>query len=84
MQILFGVLGLARMMRYIPQAVMTGFVNALGILIFMAQVPHILGHGPLVWGFFAITLAIVIGLPRVFTAVPPTDCHCVINVNCRL
>ncbi|MBT0721167.1 SulP family inorganic anion transporter [Tatumella sp. TA1] len=70
LQILFGVLGLARMMRYIPQAVMTGFVNALGILIFMAQVPHILGHGPLVWVFFAVTLAIVIGLPRVFTAIP--------------
>ncbi|WP_411015435.1 SulP family inorganic anion transporter, partial [Salmonella sp. s51992] len=35
-QILFGLLGLARMMRYIPRSVMTGFVNALGILIFMA------------------------------------------------
>ena len=54
-QILFGWLGLARMMRYIPQSVMTGFVNALGILIFMAQVPHIIGHGPMVWLFFAIT-----------------------------
>ena len=37
-QILFGVCGLARMMRYIPRSVMTGFVNALGILIFVAQV----------------------------------------------
>ena len=32
-QILFGVLGMARLMRFIPQSVMTGFVNALGILI---------------------------------------------------
>ncbi len=39
-QILFGVLGMARLMRFIPTAVMTGFVNALGILIFFAQVPH--------------------------------------------
>ncbi|WP_241606874.1 SulP family inorganic anion transporter [Rosenbergiella australiborealis] len=70
LQILFGVLGLARMMRYIPQAVMTGFVNALGILIFLAQMPHILGHGAMVWVFFAITLLIVLGLPRMFTAIP--------------
>lgn len=39
-QILFGVLGMARLMRFIHGAVMTGFVNALGILIFFAQVPH--------------------------------------------
>ncbi len=45
-QILFGVAGLARMMRYIPLSVMTGFVNALGILIFFAQVPHIWGDNP--------------------------------------
>lgn len=70
LQILFGWLGLARMMRYIPQSVMTGFVNALGILIFMAQVPHIIGHGPMVWLFFAVTLIIVLGLPRLFTAIP--------------
>lgn len=69
-QLAFGWLGLARMMRYIPQSVMTGFVNALGILIFMAQVPHILGHGPIVWVFFAVTLVIVLGLPRIFTAIP--------------
>jgi SulP family sulfate permease len=42
-QILFGVLGMARLMRFIPTAVMTGFVNALGILIFFAQVPHFWG-----------------------------------------
>ena len=37
-QIVFGVTGLARVMRYIPRSVMIGFVNALGILIFAAQV----------------------------------------------
>ncbi|HAI04572.1 MAG TPA: transporter, partial [Pantoea sp.] len=40
-QILFGLAGLARMMRYIPRSVMLGFVNALGVLIFFAQVPHV-------------------------------------------
>ncbi|MEL4014613.1 SulP family inorganic anion transporter [Dryocola clanedunensis] len=69
-QILFGVTGLARMMRYIPLSVMTGFVNALGILIFFAQVPHVWGNSPLVWGLFAATLAIVLLLPRVFKTVP--------------
>lgn len=69
-QILFGVSGLARMMRYIPLSVMTGFVNALGILIFFAQVPHIWGNNPLVWGLLAFTLAIVLLLPRVFKMVP--------------
>lgn len=69
-QILFGVSGLARMMRYIPHSVMTGFVNALGILIFFAQVPHIWGDNPLVWGLFALTLIIVLFLPRVFKMVP--------------
>lgn len=69
-QILFGVTGLARMMRYIPLSVMTGFVNALGILIFFAQVPHIWGNNSLVWGLFALTLLIVLFLPRVFKMVP--------------
>ncbi|MGB7801328.1 SulP family inorganic anion transporter [Buttiauxella sp.] len=69
-QILFGLSGLARMMRYIPLSVMTGFVNALGILIFFAQMPHIWGNNPLVWGLFALTLGIVLLLPRVFKMVP--------------
>ena len=37
-QIVFGSAGLARLMRFIPRSVMIGFVNALGILIFVAQV----------------------------------------------
>lgn len=69
-QILFGITGLARMMRYIPLSVMTGFVNALGILIFFAQVPHVWGQSPLVWGLFALTLAIVLLLPRVVKSIP--------------
>ena len=41
-QIAFGALGLARLARFIPRSVMLGFVNALGILIFVAQVPHLI------------------------------------------
>ncbi|MEM9134581.1 MAG: SulP family inorganic anion transporter [Actinomycetota bacterium] len=48
-QIALGRLGVGGLMRFVPRTVMTGFVNALAILIFLAQVPHILlsggGHG---------------------------------------
>ena len=38
-QVVLGVLGVARLMRFVPRSVMVGFVNALAILIFLAQVP---------------------------------------------
>lgn len=69
-QVAFGTLGLARLMRFIPRSVMIGFVNALGILIFAAQVPHVLGQTPVVLGLFVLTVLIVQGFPRVSTAVP--------------
>lgn len=69
-QIIFGVLKVAKLMRFIPRAVMIGFVNALAILIFMAQVPHFLGISTMTYVFVAVTLAIVYILPRFFTAVP--------------
>ncbi|BEJ33172.1 Sulfate permease or related transporter, MFS superfamily [Citrobacter freundii] len=69
-QILFGVLGMARLMRFIPTAVMTGFVNALGVLIFFAQVPHFWGKSPLIWGLFVLTLLIVLWVPRFIKAIP--------------
>ncbi|MBZ6390623.1 MAG: SulP family inorganic anion transporter [Pantoea dispersa] len=69
-QIIFGLAGLSRMMRYIPRSVMIGFVNALGILIFFAQVPHVWGQSGLVWLLFAATLAIVLLLPKVLKSVP--------------
>ncbi|OON39762.1 transporter [Izhakiella australiensis] len=69
-QIIFGLTGLARMMRYIPRSVMIGFVNALGILIFFAQVPHFWGRDIVVWSMFALTLAIVLLAPRVLKNIP--------------
>lgn len=69
-QILFGALGMARLMRFIPQAVMTGFVNALGVLIFFAQVPHFWSKSPLIVGLFVLTLLIVIWAPRFIKSVP--------------
>ncbi len=69
-QILFGVLGMARLMRFIPQSVMTGFVNALGILIFFAQVPHFWSRSPLIVGLFVLTVLIVLWVPRYFKSIP--------------
>ena len=69
-QILFGVLGMARLMRFIPQSVMTGFVNALGILIFFAQVPHFWSRSPLIVGLFGLTVLIVLWVPRYFKSIP--------------
>lgn len=69
-QILFGLSGMARLMRFIPQAVMTGFVNALGILIFFAQVPHFWSRSPLIVGLFGLTVLIVLWVPRYIKSVP--------------
>jgi len=69
-QIVFGLAGLARLMRFVPRSVMIGFVNALGILIFAAQVPHILNVPWIVYPLFALTIAIVLVMPRLTNAVP--------------
>jgi len=69
-QILFGVLKLGRQMKYVPRAVMVGFVNALAILIFMAQLPQLTNVPMTVYGMTAIGLAIIYLLPRVTKAVP--------------
>lgn len=69
-QVIFGLTGLARIMRFIPRSVMIGFVNSLGILIFVAQVPHLLGVSWLVYPLFALTIVIILVLPRFTTVVP--------------
>ena len=57
-------------MRFIPRSVMIGFVNALGILIFAAQVPHLIGVPWLAYPLFGLAVLIVLFLPRLTTAVP--------------
>ena len=69
-QIAFGVAGLARLRRFVPRSVMIGFVNALGILIFAAQVPHVLNVPWLVYPLFALSVAIILIMPRFTEAVP--------------
>ncbi|GAB7051319.1 SulP family inorganic anion transporter [Catenuloplanes indicus] len=69
-QIVLALLGVARLMRFIPRSVMVGFVNALAILIFTAQLPHLFGVPWLVYALVAIALAIIVLLPRLTTVVP--------------
>ncbi|MCY8092353.1 MULTISPECIES: SulP family inorganic anion transporter [Bacillus] len=69
-QLIFGVLKIARFMKFIPRSVMVGFVNALAILIFMAQVPHFVGVSNMTYVVVGITLLIIYVLPRFTKAVP--------------
>ena len=69
-QVLLGLTGVARLMRFIPRSVMVGFVNALAILIFLAQVPHLVGVPWLVYPLVAAGIAAIVLLPRVTTIVP--------------
>jgi SulP family sulfate permease len=72
----FGYLGVGSLMRFIPRTVMLGFVNALAILILLAQIPHILltdeADKSAFWVnllFIVGGLAVIYGLPRL-TFVP--------------
>jgi len=69
-QVALGLLGVAKLMRFIPRSVMVGFVNALAILIFMAQLPHLVGVPWLVYPLVAVGIAVIVLLPRITKAVP--------------
>ncbi|MFV2175557.1 SulP family inorganic anion transporter [Actinomadura sp. LOL_016] len=69
-QIVLGGLGVARLMRFVPRSVMVGFVNALAILIFMAQVPELRDVPWPVYPLAAGGLALMVLFPRVTKAVP--------------
>ncbi|MFD7917826.1 SulP family inorganic anion transporter [Streptomyces sp. NPDC059740] len=69
-QIVLGALGVAKLMRFVPRSVMVGFVNALAITIFLAQVPNLL-HVPWpVYPLFAGGLVLMVLSPRITKAVP--------------
>lgn len=70
LQVGFRLLRLARYMKFVPRSVMTGFVNALAIVIFMAQLPQFSGAGWEMYAMVAAGLAIIYGLPRLTTAIP--------------
>lgn len=70
LQIGMGALGVAQLMRFVSRSVMTGFVNALAILIFMAQLPELVGVTSLTYVMVAAGLVVLYGFPRITRAVP--------------
>jgi sulfate permease, SulP family len=69
-QFILGLFGVANLMRFIPNSVMLGFVNALGIMIFITQLPYLIGAGSMTYVFAIITLILVYAIPRFFTYIP--------------
>ncbi|WP_404474542.1 SulP family inorganic anion transporter [Microbacterium aerolatum] len=69
-QVLLAVLGVAKLMRFIPRSVMVGFVNALAILVFMAQLPHLIEVPWLVYPLVAAGLLVMVLVPRLTKVVP--------------
>lgn len=69
-QILMAVLGVAKLMRFIPRSVMVGFVNALAILILTTQLPQLVDVPWAVYPLVAAGLLIMALLPKITTAIP--------------
>lgn len=69
-QVILGVIGVAKLMRFIPRSVMIGFVNALGILIFMSQLPELIGVPWLVYPLTILGLAVIYLLPLLTKVIP--------------
>lgn len=69
-QIILGVLKVGKLMKFIPNSVMIGFVNALAIVIFMTQIEHIFGISFSTYVYVAVTLLIIYVVPRFFNKIP--------------
>jgi SulP family sulfate permease len=79
-QIAAGWLRIGYVTRFVSRSVMTGFVNALAILIFMAQLPELIGVTWQTYAMIAVGLAIIYLFPRLTRAVPsPLICILVLT-----
>jgi len=79
-QIVMGVLKLGKLMKFVPRSVMIGFVNALAILIFSAQLTHFVGETWVMYAMVAGALAIIYIFPR-FTKVVPSPLVAIITIT---
>lgn len=79
-QYVMGILKLGQLVKFIPQSVMLGFVNALGILIFTTQLVHFVGATWIMYALVALTLVIIYTLPK-FTKVIPSPLAAIIIVS---
>lgn len=70
LQVVMGALGVAKLMRFIPRSVMTGFVDALAILIFTAQLDNLIDVPWAVYPLVVAGLAIMVVFPKLTTRVP--------------
>ena len=70
-QVLFGVFKLGRQMKFVPRAVMIGYINALAVLLFLAQLPQLTNVPPMVYILVLLSLGIIYILP-LFTKVVPS------------
>lgn len=70
LQVLLAIAGVARLMRFVPRSVMVGFVNALAILILLAQLPYLIDVPLIVYPMVAVGIAIMLLLPRLTKLVP--------------
>ncbi|MGC9496313.1 SulP family inorganic anion transporter [Streptomyces sp. WG7] len=69
-QVILGALGVAKLMRFVPRSVMVGFVNALAVMIFMAQVPEMHDVPWAVYPLLIGGLALMVFFPKVTKVVP--------------
>ncbi len=79
LQIAAGYLRLGSLMRFVSNSVVTGFVNALAILIFMAQLPELTN---VTWHVYAMTAA-GLGIIYLFPLLPVIGCLCFCGPTCR-
>lgn len=70
LQVVLGALGVAKLVRFIPRSVMVGFVNALAILMFLAQLPEVRDVPWAVYPLVVGGLALMVFFPRITRAVP--------------
>lgn len=70
LQIILSCAGFTAIMRFIKSPVMDGFVNALGVLIFVAQLPSVAGRGPVIYALFVVAVIITALIPRLFPRIP--------------
>ena len=81
LQIAAGFARLGRVMRFVSRSVMTGFVNALAILIFMAQLPELIGVPVATYVMIAAGLAIIYLFPLV-TKIIPSPLVAIVVLTC--
>ncbi len=70
LQIVLGACGVAKLMRFVPRSVMTGFVNALGIMLFTAQLPNLIGVPWAVYPLTVLGILVIVFFPKITKAVP--------------